>query len=113
MFKIYYDNGQIEISGILASVFTVLLPEVEIKKVTPSDYRLFQTADMFCSMELIRLKMDAAALSPSELEFFGNVRDVLIEQEKIQNSLRSTLRWKLSRVSLGNYLNIKQRGKTT
>ena len=84
MFKIYYDNGQIEISGILASVFTVLLPEVEIKKVTPS-----------------------------ELEFFGNVRDVLIEQEKIQNSLRSTLRWKLSRVSLGNYLNIKQRGKTT
>ena len=74
--KIYYDNGQIEISRILASVFTVLLPEVEIKKVTPSDYRLFQTADMFCSMELIRLKMDAAALSPSELEFFGNVRDM-------------------------------------
>ena len=84
MFKIYYDNGQIEISRILASVFTVLLPEVEIKKVTPS-----------------------------ELEFFGNVRDVLIEQEIIQNSLRSTLRWKLSRVSPDNYLNIKQRGKTT
>ena len=74
--KIFYDNGQIEISRILASVFTVLLPEVEIKKVTPSDYRLFQTADMFCSMELIRLKMGAAALSPSELEFFGNVRDM-------------------------------------
>ena len=26
--KIYYDNGQIEISRILASVFTVLLPDV-------------------------------------------------------------------------------------
>ena len=74
--KIYYDNGQIEISRILASVFTVLFPEVEIKKVTPSDYRLFQTADMFCSMELIRLKMAASALSSSELEFFGNTRDM-------------------------------------
>ena len=74
--KIYYDNGQIEISKILASVFTVLLPEVEIKRVTPSDYRLFQAADMICSMELIRLKAKASAISASELEFFGNMRDL-------------------------------------
>lgn len=86
--KIYYDNGQIEISRILASVFTVLLPEVEIKKVTPSDYRLFQAADMFCSMELIRLKMAASALSPSELEFFGNIRDMK------KNYLDSVLKFK-------------------
>ncbi len=74
--KIYYDNGQIEISKILASVFTVLLPEVEIKRVVPSDYRLFQAADMFCSMELIRLKADASAISASEMEFFGSIRDL-------------------------------------
>ena len=74
--KIYYDNGQIEISKILASVFTVLLPEVEIKRVLPSEYRLFQAADMFCSLELIRLKEAAAALSASEIEFFGNIRDL-------------------------------------
>ena len=49
---------------------------VEIKKVTPSDYRLFQAADMFCSMELIKLKMESSSLSSSELEFFGNVRDM-------------------------------------
>ena len=74
--KIYYDNGQIEISKILASVFTVLLPEIEIRRVTPSDYRLFQAADMFWSMELIRLKSEASAISASELEFFGNIRDL-------------------------------------
>ena len=74
--KIYYDNGQIEISKILASVFTALLPEVEIKRVLPSDYRLFQAADMFCSMELLKLKIEASAVSASEMEFFGNIRDL-------------------------------------
>ena len=57
-------------------MFTVLLPDVEIKRVVPSDYRLFQAADMICSMELIRLKVEASAVSASELEFFGNVRDL-------------------------------------
>ena len=74
--KIYYDNGQIELSRLLASVFSALLPQFEIKKVTPSDYRLFQAADMFCSMELIRLKLETSSLSPSETEFFGNLRDL-------------------------------------
>ncbi len=74
--KIYYDNGQVELSRLLASVFSVLLPQFEIKKVTPSDYRLFQVADMFCSMELIRLKLETASLSPSEMEFFGTLRDL-------------------------------------
>lgn len=74
--KIYYDNGQIEVTKLLASVFTILLPRVEMRKVVPSDYRLFQAADMLCSMELVRLKMDAAAVSTSELEFFGNLRDL-------------------------------------
>ena len=74
--KVYYDNGQIEISKILASVFTILLPEIEIKRVTPSHYRLFQAADMFCSMELVRLKAEASILSASELEFFGSIRDL-------------------------------------
>lgn len=87
--KIYYDNGQIEISKIFASVYTVLLPTVEIKKVTPSDYRLFQAADMFCSMELIKLKMDASTLSLSELEFFGNIRDL---KKNYLNPL-ARLRW--------------------
>lgn len=74
--KIYYDNGQVEVTKLLASVFTILLPRVEMRKVVPSDYRLFQAADMLCSMELVRLKIDASAVSPSEIEFFGNLRDL-------------------------------------
>lgn len=74
--KIYYDNGQVEVTKLLASVFTVLLPRVEMRKVIPSDYRLFQVADLLCSMELIKLKMEASAVSPSEQEFFGNIRDL-------------------------------------
>ena len=74
--KIYYDNGQVEITKLLASVFTVLLPNVEIKRVIPSDYRLFQVADLLCSMELIKLKIESASVSESEREFFGNIRDL-------------------------------------
>ena len=43
---------------------------------TSSNYRLFQAAAMFCSMELIRLKSEASAISVSKLEFFGNIRDL-------------------------------------
>ncbi len=72
--KLYYDNGQVEVSKLLATVFNALLPRVEIKKVVPSDYRLFQAADLFCSMELVRLKIEASSVSASENEFFGNMR---------------------------------------
>ena len=74
--KIYYDNGQVEVSKLLSTVFNALLPRVIIKKVIPSDYRLFQTADLFCSMELIRLKIKNNTVSTSEMEFFGSLRDL-------------------------------------
>ncbi|MBR3684029.1 MAG: DUF3800 domain-containing protein [Lachnospiraceae bacterium] len=38
--KIYYDNGQIELTQILSSVFNALLPQIEFRKVLPSEYRL-------------------------------------------------------------------------
>ena len=44
--KVYYDNGQIELTRILSSVLNALLPEVEFRKVLPSEYRLFQVADL-------------------------------------------------------------------
>lgn len=74
--KIYYDNGQAEVSKLLSTVFNALLPSVLIKRVIPSDYRLFQVADFICTMELVNLKLQAGALSHSELEFFGTVRDL-------------------------------------
>ena len=69
--KIYYDNGQVELSRILGSVLNVLLPSVETKKVIPSDYRLFQVADFICTMKLTELKMDEHSMSTQEKRFFG------------------------------------------
>ncbi len=69
--KIYYDNGQVELSRILASVFNVLLPSVITKKVIPSDYRIFQVADFICTMKLIELKIENHAMSVQEQRFFG------------------------------------------
>ena len=73
--KIYYDNGQIPVTRILSSVFGIFLSNVQFKKaVKPSKYRLFQIADMICSLELVRLKMEKHTLSKSELRFFGEPR---------------------------------------
>ena len=74
--KIYYDNGQVEVSKILSSIFNSLLPNPIFRKVMPIDYKLFQVADLICSMELIKLKLKNNYLSKSESIFFGNLRDL-------------------------------------
>lgn len=72
---VYYDNGQVELNKILASVFAVMLPQAEFRKVIPADYRLFQVADLICTMKLIKLKEEKHILSKSEKGFFGSLRD--------------------------------------
>ncbi len=72
--KVYYDNGQIELNKILSSVFNVLFDNVEFRKVIPSDYRLFQVADLVCTLQLLELKCDNHSLSVSEKRFFENDR---------------------------------------
>lgn len=42
----------------------------------PTDYKLFQVADLICTMELIKLKIENNAMSNSEKLFFGNIRDL-------------------------------------
>lgn len=74
--KIYYDNGQIEISKLISSVMNSLLPNTEFRRVMPEKYKLFQVADLVCSMELVRLKLENNLLSKSEEIFFGNPRDL-------------------------------------
>ena len=74
--KIYYDNGQVEVSKILSSVFNAMLPNPIFRKVMPTEYKLFQVADLLCTMELTRLKMEDNLLSKSEMMFFGNIRDL-------------------------------------
>ncbi len=74
--KIYYDNEQHELTKILVSVFTALLPEVQFKRILPEEYRLFQVADMFCTFELLRLKRETHTLSKGEQIFFGTSEDL-------------------------------------
>lgn len=45
---VYYDKGQVQLTKIIVTVFTTLFANVEMRKVSPSDYRLFQVADLFC-----------------------------------------------------------------
>lgn len=73
---IYYDNGQVELNKVLASIFIVMLPQAEFRKVLPADYRLFQVADLFCTLELICLKEERHIVSKSEETFFGSMRDM-------------------------------------
>ena len=83
--KVYYDNGQIELNKILSTIFNAFLPRVEFRKVTPSDYRLFQAADMICTFELLKLKIAEHKVSKSEEIFFGNVNDLKRNYIKIIN----------------------------
>lgn len=86
---IYYDNGQVELTKIITSVFNVFFSNVEFRKVQPIDYKLFQVADLLCSLELLSLKAEAKSFSKSETEFFGNIRDFK------KNYLKPMLRKKL------------------
>ena len=74
--KIYYDNGQVELSKVLSSVFNALLSRPIFHKVLPKQYKLFQVADLICTMKLVELKIDNNLYSKSEEMFFGNKRDL-------------------------------------
>ena len=67
---VYYDYGQKELSKILVSVFNAILSNVNIKKVAPANYKLFQATDMLCTLELLSIKANRKMLTNSELTFF-------------------------------------------
>lgn len=70
---IYYDNGQVELTKIITSVFNTLFSDVNYRKVMPIDYKLFQVADLICTLMLLKEKR--GSFSKSELQFFKNERD--------------------------------------
>ena len=74
--KIYYDNVQVEVSKMLSSVFNALLPNPIFRKVMPTEYKLFQAADLLCTLEQVKLKLENNMFSKSEKSFFGNIRDL-------------------------------------
>ena len=73
---VYYDYGQRELTHILVSVLNTVLNNVEFKRASPLKYKLFQAADMLCTLELLALKAERKMLSNSELTFFRSERNL-------------------------------------
>ncbi len=73
---VYYDFGQMELANILVSVFNTIFQVVEFRKVKPVDYKLFQAADMLCTLELLALKAEKNMLSKSESVFFTSSKNL-------------------------------------
>lgn len=74
---VYYDNGQVELTRILISVFNTLYTNVEFRRVKPVDYKLFQAADLICTMEMIADKAASNLFTNSEKEFFHSPRNFM------------------------------------
>ena len=80
---VYYDNGQNELTKILTSVFNTLFVNVEFRRVKPSDYKLFQVADLICTWELLALKAPNKGFTKSENEMFGSAREFMKNRYKL------------------------------
>lgn len=72
---VYYDNGQVELTKILTTLFNVMFSNVEFRKVKPVEYKLFQVADLVCTLELLSAKAETDLFSNSEMEFFHSVKE--------------------------------------
>ena len=74
--KVYYDNGQSQVKALLQEAFAMFSAKTEfVNSVKPENYRLFQAADLLCSIELAAAKIEQNGLSVSENRFFGSPRD--------------------------------------
>lgn len=71
---VYYDRGQKEVTRTLKIIFSANMMNVEFSIVQPNKYRLFQVADLICTLELVRLKSLNKSISVSENDFFINMK---------------------------------------
>lgn len=73
---LYYDNGQRQLTRILNTVLATELIEYEARKVLPKDYKLFQAADLICTLELLDAKCQHGELTRSEEVIFHSKREL-------------------------------------
>ena len=73
---LYYDNGQHELNRILNYTLSTELSAYTLRKVLPKDYKLFQVADLICTLQLLSLKCESGELSKSEQLIFHNKREL-------------------------------------
>ncbi len=71
--KVYYDCGQAPLTKVLQKSFNGLGGKVEfVSDVQPRRYKLFQLADLICTLNLVAAKIRAGErLTDSEYKFFG------------------------------------------
>lgn len=72
---LYYDNGQHQLNKILNTAFSMVFSKYKLKIVNPSDYKLFQVADLICTLELINKRMETSEMTNSEKIMFHTKRD--------------------------------------
>ena len=75
--KVYYDNGQSAVKNLLLQVFSSALgSEIEFaQNVKPLNYKMFQLADLICTLHLIEQKiLHDLPMTESEYRFFGGMR---------------------------------------
>lgn len=53
---LYYDSGQKSLKRILKTCFRKHYPDTIIRKITPNEKILFQTADLVCTIKLLQTK---------------------------------------------------------
>lgn len=82
--------------------------DVEFRKVKPVDYKLFQVADLVCTMELLSEKSENRSFSNSETESFCSIRIFKKNNLKpIQKRSCSTIFFDLWHIYLVAYISIK------
>ncbi|WP_322151534.1 ABC transporter [Paratractidigestivibacter sp.] len=71
--KIYYDNGQQMVTSALhgAIDFTLSKDAVLYRLASAQDYRLFQTVDYLCTLELTDVKYREKCLTETDVKVFG------------------------------------------
>lgn len=65
-------------------MFNALLFEVEMRRVHPADYYLFQAADLICTLELLAIKRESSRLSKSDRSFFYKSGEMLRQIKAIR-----------------------------
>lgn len=75
--KIYYDDGQGPVTNVLHDAFEYALGSQTIvyRDCTPSNFRLQQTADYICELELAAIKHENSEWGNTEKLIFGTWRD--------------------------------------
>ena len=74
---LYYDNGQRIVNRLLNTVFATELSKYEVRKVAPADYKLFQVADLICTLKLTEKKIEHSDLTRSEKYIFHSKKRFL------------------------------------